>query len=205
VAQIHVMLDLETLGNAPQDGMIVAMGAMAFVMNVPVFIPEDGEYLVANNTRCFYQPIRLHTVEEEWAMPLKIEGETLTWWLEDHDRRELLVGFITSSYAVSLEDAFIELKGWLKQFGDDVVLWSHGATYDCMHLSQKWPLIMGESFNRIIPFRQMRDTRTLFHLYEERYNKSPYPEWLSQRKHHPLSDAYMQTVAVQTAWRALQQ
>ena len=199
----HVMVDIETLGNQPQNGVIIAMAAIAFNMEDDIQYPTEDELKGCATPSAWYKPIL--ALQQEQDYEFIVESETLRWWL-DPSRVNQLAEFFCSSRRVSIETALYSWKAWLRTGTVQVKerqLWSHGVTFDCMHLSQKWPIIMNESFNNVCLFRNMRDTRTLFAAYEARYGKSPYPSQSRQRHHHPLEDAWIQAVAVQTAWKGL--
>ena len=202
---VHVMVDLEALGNEPHRGPLIAIGAVAFTMvdeKITYPITEDFEVAVRNGK--FYYPIGLENQYEHYGFVIDVD--TLEWWLKDKERLGQLNEFIVSKYIVTLREAFEKFEWWVQTMCNDqkrLMLWSHGATYDCVHLATKWPIVLKQSFNRVCPFRQMRDTRTLFALYEKSFGKSSYPDVLRQRHHHPLEDAWMQACAVQTAWKGL--
>lgn len=201
---MHVMVDLEALGNMPQNGCLIAIGAQAFVMDEAVVYPQEACFTVcASQPMQFFFPIDIESQVKEYGF--LIEGDTLQWWLHP-DRSSQLDEFVGSKYKVTLREAFEKFAWWIESLCEDQAqlrLWSHGVTYDCVHLEQKWPIVMKQSFNKICPFRQMRDTRTIFDAYEERFGNSPYPAIPRVRWHHPLEDAYMQAVAVQVALKGL--
>lgn len=199
----HVMIDIETLGNQPHNGIIIGMAAIAFNMDeeIPYPLPADFEYQASQTM--FYTPILAWQQEKDYQFV--IEPETLRWWL-DPLRVNQFAEFFCSNHRITLKTAFAQWAAWLRTEVSQVKereLWSHGVTFDCMHLSQKWPLVMNASFNEVCLYKNMRDTRTLFAAYEVRYGKSPYPNKQRERHHHPLEDAWIQAVAVQTAWKGL--
>lgn len=199
----HVMIDLETLGNQPQDGVIIAMAAIAFNMDEEIPYPTEDEFKGRVTPSTWYMPIL--ALQQETDYKFIVDPETLRWWL-DPSRVNQFAEFFCSSQRVSIETALYSWNVWLHTNVAPLKerqLWSHGVTFDCMHLSQKWPRVMAASFNDVCPFRNMRDTRTLFAIYEETYGKSPYPNVERKRHHHPLEDAWVQAVAVQNAWKGL--
>jgi hypothetical protein len=199
---VHVMVDLEALGNVPHTGILIAIGAIAFTMDNEIVYPTVDDFAVCARGANFFYPI--DTVNQS-CYGFIIEDETLQWWLAK-ERREQLCEFINSQYKVVLRDACEKFAWWLQSVCPQqkaLKLWSHGVTYDCIHLAQKWPIVLKQSFNTVCPFRQMRDTRTIFATYEEAWGRSPYPDVMRQRPHHPLEDAWMQAKAVQTAWKGL--
>lgn len=199
----HVMVDIETLGNEPQNGVIIAMAAIAFNMDEEIPYPLPADFGSSLSPTMFYTPIIPWQQEEDYQFV--VEQETLRWWLEP-SRVLQFAEFVRSNQRVSIEIAFAMWNAWLRTGTvqtKERQLWSHGVMFDCMHLSQKWPQVMAVSFNNICLYKNMRDTRTLFAAYEARYGKSPYPNQSRQRHHHPLEDSWFQAVAVQTAWKGL--
>lgn len=190
----HVVVDLETLSNDVRHGVIISIGAVSFTMDnsVPMEQPSD---------RLFYR-----TVERASQLQLGMTEDeaTYAWWTNTEEKKTLLESIIYSSDRISLTSAFIEFGQWLAQQGKhgEVMLWSHGVTYDCMHLSEKWPIVMGKKFNDVCPYKLMRDTRTLFAVYEAAVG---HELWYipPKIKHHALEDAVATAVSVQHAWNTL--
>lgn len=201
--QTHIMVDLETLGNSLTTGALIAIGAVAFNMHDELPYPHEADFIEAYIPFTFFRPISL--VQQYESYGLRIEDDTLQWWLHP-DRYQQLQAFLTSPKSVSIGTALYSFELWVASVckkQDDLMLWSHGATYDCMHLAEKWPIVVGRSFNTVCQFRQVRDTRTIFAAYEESFGKSPYPAAQRKRHHHPLEDSWMQAKAVQIAWNGL--
>ena len=197
----HVMIDIETLGNDLETGPIIALGAVAFDLEHDVAKPNEEDYVACDkitNLSHLYLSINL-VGQREYG--LYVDDETLQWWMEKGGRDQLHQ-IMTADGRWSLIDAFIQFQQWIRVISkrDELRLWSHGVTYDCLHLSTKWPLVVGKSFDDVCPFRQMRDTRTLFELYEMSVG-TPVPQIERTRKHHPLEDAYAQAVSTQAVLR----
>lgn len=197
----HIMVDIETLSNDIRHGTIMAIGAIAFNMIEPIPYPDEKNFSGVYANGEFYLPINL---ESQAAFGLQIDAETLRWWLSEGRSKTLLELFL-SPRQESIQFVFQWFQWWCQTSCESTTpwLWSHGVSYDCMHLSEKWPIIMKKPFSDVIPFRHMRDTRTLFALYNEKFEKSPYPEVARHHHHHPLEDAWIQACAVQTAWTRL--
>lgn len=197
----HIMVDLETFGNDPKTGPLIAFGAVAFAMNEPIPYPTNEELAGGVSSQKFYFPMTLQSQLAQYKyVP---DAETLEWWLAP-EREIVLRNMMTSVQKQDIYTVFTHFVGWLKMLRpQEIRLWSHGVTYDCMHLSQKWPGVMGQSFNHVCPYKHMRDTRTLFELYETRFGLSPYPKVERHHHHHPLEDAWIQAIAVQTASQEL--
>lgn len=190
----HVVVDLETLSNDVRYGVIIAIGAVSFDMatSIPIEQPSD---------KLFYRPVE-RASQVQFAM--SEDEATYGWWTNTEEKRALLESIIHDPNRVSLASAFIEFKVWLAQQGKhgEIMLWSHGVTYDCMHLSEKWPIVMGKKFNDVCPYKLLRDTRTLFALYEAAVGHELfYPQ--PKIKHHALEDAIVTAVSVQHAWNTL--
>ena len=190
----HVVVDLETLSNDVRHGIIISIGAVSFAMNssVPMEQPSD---------RLFYRPVE-RTTQAIFGM---VEDDaTLAWWTNTAEKREVLETMLSSPQRVSLLYALTEFGSWLSQQGrhGEVMLWSHGVTYDCMHLSEKWPIVMGKKFNDVCPYKLLRDTRTLFSCYEAAVG-FPMTYVPPKIKHHALEDAIATAVSVQHAWNTL--
>ena len=206
IARQQICVDIETLGNHPERGVMLSIGAVAFRLDGPVE-PLDAslpEYV--RTATQYYSIIRLKEQLETYKW--EIEAETLGWWLATPERAKLLTGKLQSSAAEVIDVVFNELGEWVKavegptKSTPTLELWSHGVTFDCMHLSQKWPQVMKERFTNVVPFRQMRDTRTLFALYQDRYGELP-PRVDISVSHHALADAWRTAIQIHTAWNAL--
>ena len=197
----HIMIDLEALGNDTRNGMLLSIGAVAFRFSELIEYPTDKEFVasIERIDRKFYSMISI-TSQEKFG--LLIEPETLVWWLSEANQPTL--DEWQKGPKIGIIEAFTRFGEWVVTQEPAVEkrrLWSHGSTYDCMHLKEKWSAIVREipNFNHICPFRQVRDTRTIFEMYETKFGVSPYPALERKRKHHALEDAVVQAMAVQTA------
>jgi len=203
---IHIMIDIETLSNDTRNGVMLALGAIVFRIDRAFLItpPLAVEYNVSTVNDRFFLPIEI-AGQREYG--LETEPDTVNWWFGTDDRCRIMAAYMSSMYARSIKETFETFEGWVMAAAPKdrtVYMWSHGVTYDCVHLVEKWPKVMGKKFD-LCPFRQMRDTRTLFHLYETKFGKSSYPDntKVHPMKHHPLHDAYVQALAVQKALQEL--
>lgn len=202
---IHIMVDLETFSNDTRMGAVLAIGAVAFTFISVMSEPLSGEYEFSTGGQNFFLPVEIAGQRE---FGLETAPETLQWWFADDDRCRILSKYFSSLYTRPIKTTLEAFASWIRSMtdGKKIYMWSHGVTYDCVHLAEKWPKIMGASLNTICPFRQMRDTRTLYAVYEMKYGWKPYPQWAKKdhpMKHHPLYDAYVQAVAVQIAINGL--
>jgi len=202
----HIMLDIETISNDTRRGIILAIGAIAFTQHGDVPVPNESDYKLATELGkpILYMPVDIVSQKD---LGLEMDGETVVWWLKS-DRIDKFLTMLASLDRVPVHYAFSTLLQWITTQEPDKSkrrLWSHGVTYDCVHIAEKWSLVMGDkiTMNELCPFRQMRDTRTLFELYERRFNASPYPAVFHEQKHHALYDAYVQAKAVQVALQKL--
>jgi len=197
----HIMLDLEALSNDIRHGILLSIGAVAFRTSELIEYPRENEFVAAyeHDGRRFYATISIPSQEQ---FGLSIESETLMWWLSDENVK--ILNEMQANPLLSIVETFTRFGRWVVAQEPEVEkrrLWSHGSTYDCMHLKEKWARVSQDitNFNHICPFRQVRDTRTIFEMYETKFGWSPYPKMERKRKHHALEDAVIQAMAVQTA------
>lgn len=202
----HVMIDMETLGNDIKNGMVMSLGAVAFKMDEHIDYPTDVELFSTTmpEYKKFYAVI---TLESQEPLEYEIDIETMKWWFHPYRNAEINE-LLNHTCAIPIQAAFMQFGKWIASRVDDkklLRLWSHGSTYDCMHLAMKWQTVLPfESFNTVCPFRQVRDTRTIYELYESKFETSAYPTDLERkRKHHALEDAYFQARSVQIAFNGL--
>ena len=198
----HIVVDLETLGNHPMHGMIMSLGAVRFTMDEPytsIIAPKN--FIHTNHE--LYMVIDMNKQQELYGW--NFDAETLRWWIDSEEKVELLRQLVNNKQALHVGEAFQLLRQWISAFGGNQetrYLWSHGATFDCMHLALKWPQVMGDVLTSILPFRNIRDTRTLFALYQETFGeKVPYAP--STLRHHALVDAMNLATAIQHAWKRI--
>lgn len=208
---VHICVDIETLGNEPMHGVMMTMGAVAFTMDVPIDLatqpdPEKGKALLETQ---FYEIINVRDQLKTYNW--EIEVETLSWWLGNKDKARMLAEMLSDEAGQPIDVVFKEFAKWVAKLektepmtkSKTIYLWSHGVTFDCMHLSQKWPQVTEERFTQVVPFRNMRDTRTLFALYEERYGSHVPVRAMNTLKHHALTDAWHTALLIQLAWNEL--
>jgi len=106
----HVMIDLETLGTG-NDAVIISLGAVKF--NPVADTLREGFYVRISPESCV-------------AHGLKIDGQTVTWWLQADraDARQALL----ASEEMDLASA---LDGFAIWFGlESRPVWGNGATFD---------------------------------------------------------------------------
>lgn len=163
------MVDIETLGNDPKTGPMIGIGATIFTMEEDVPYPDEEAFIHSNVRQHFFRPIQLLGQYESHGFI--IDEDTLLWWLSDEHKKEMLWSLLNSPKAVSIKDALLEFGVWVGEQtnGDDRYIWSHGATYDYVHLETKVGIVLRQSLTTIFPFRNVRDTRTLFDVFTARY------------------------------------
>ena len=113
----HIMLDLETMGTAP-NAAIVAIGAVPF------------NALGVFQNYSFYKTIALSSAVNWGGV---IDPKTVTWWLQQNDaaRNELV------SAEGDMFDALREFSTWLHQF-EPCCVWGNGSDFDNVILSNAY-------------------------------------------------------------------
>ena len=171
------MLDLETLGTRP-GCVVLTIGAVKF--------DPDGDSRPdgLGFKTGFYRVIALQSA---MAAGLRIQADTLYWWLQQSDfARKAL-----SDNPKPLAQVLDEFDAWFK---GSTFVWGHGASFDPPVLEAAYAAL-----KRYAPweFRNIRDTRT---LYDFKRHKIPRGV---QDKHHALWDAYHQAIETQASIRQL--
>jgi len=203
--QFHVMIDIETLNNDACHGVILSIGAIKFSLtnNDVLEYPPDEAFVrsgcQANHYEpWFYCPISLLS---SFDAGLTIEADTLMWWLSEG--REVELARICTGASEQITKVLNYFGSWLRQtssYKNNLYVWSHGSTYDIVHLDNKYQSILHQKSPFI--FRNVRDTRTLFALYRDTFGKDI--EWPRKRKnHHPLEDSWAQASSASKAWYQL--
>lgn len=110
---IHVVLDLETMGNT-QSAAIVAIGAVACTVERGVF---DN----------FYVEVALSSAVEAG---LTMDASTVLWWINQSASARRI--FENNMNATSLNDALFEFKRWFNSLGapEKIQVWGNGADFD---------------------------------------------------------------------------
>jgi len=157
------MLDLETFGTR-HDALIVQIGACYFDRETGAI----GETFEA-------------TIEyKEDIDKFSVDYSTLKWWLEQtrHAQDSVVGRSVTSC---NLPTALVQLNRFLER--GPVMVWSH-ATFDMPILMNAYATL---AYTFSVPYRNMRDLRTLMELYGEKAQ--------IEREgvhHHALDDAKYQ-------------
>lgn len=149
--RLHVMVDLETLGKAP-DGLILAIGAAAFD-------PHSTEIV-----QSFYQRVEPRSAQ---VAGMHIDADTVMWWLDPERAAAREALFATEP--IELWYALEGLGSWLDSLcvrkGDTVQhppIWGNGADFDLTILQTAF-----EKCNSLAPwsYRDVRCFRTLKALF----------------------------------------
>ena len=108
----NIMLDLETLGQAP-NGVIVSIGA----------VKMDLENLRLGQT--FYAVVR---IEDAQRLGMRLEAATVRWWLQQSKAARA----VFSEESEPLYDVLKEFSSWaLSNISvEDLQVWGNGATFD---------------------------------------------------------------------------
>lgn len=188
--QLHVMVDLETLGTH-QNAVITQISAVPFTED-EIFIDK------AFNTYL--------EIEEQQLAGRTISGSTIAWWLnQSTEARETLANGLTSKpapvrYALAALENWVPLQGynWAQVFG----IWAKGPSFDLAMLDH-----LAESFDMSSPFpnkfRNYRDVRTLEPYVTETAREAiiTYAPTLDAGvPHDALYDCVKQIKTVQAAW-----
>lgn len=188
------MVDLETVG-VHSFPVILSIGAVKFDFESPLLEPSEIARGITHHDG--KQPVYFNYVKFDTCIVAgaSVDGDTLDWWLEDKQAA-------ARQYAFNNKDG-VPLRKMLEDFlfycKGTKYIWSHGAVFDIAILSNAlehlglptWPM----------DFRGVRDTRTLFDVADHKPN-----DWIiSPRmiKHHPVWDAWVQSINVQFAWHKI--
>ena len=167
---MHVMLDLETLGKVP-GCVILSIGAVAF------------DSLTVQST--FEAHIDVRSSQQAG---LTIDADTVMWWLRQDDaaRQTLL-----RAEVISLNIALLQFADWLRS--RTTRIWSKGPSFDAAILGAAYRAV---KFDVPWDFRNERCVRTVLDLTG--IDTSSYRN-AGETRHHALTDALVQTRAVQAA------
>lgn len=170
----HIMVDLETMGTQPGRA-IVSIGAVAFC-------PHSGSI----SKKTFYTAVSLKSCT---AIGMKIEPDTLMWWLKQSDAARLAI----ANGGKSINVAIGNFTNWFDAHNAEF-LWGHGSVFDEPILRAAYRMC-----GRTEPwkFYNVRDTRTIFDISGVSPNRSV------GTHHNALDDARAQAVAVIEAYRKL--
>lgn len=173
----HLMIDLETLGTAP-NAPVVAIGAVYFDPDTGTLGDEfDGAIDVEDALRYG-----------------RMSGSTLKWWLGQSDaaRQKVVRG---RHPAVKVFEAF---ETFCRKHGDRVQPWGNGASFDITILEYAF----GRILEREAPWKfwNVRDCRTIKALAD---GIVQYLDPLEGTAHNAIDDARHQARWVSAYWQGL--
>lgn len=173
----HLMIDLETLGTAP-NAPVVAIGAVYFDPNTGALGDRfDG------------------AIDIEDAMRYgKPSGSTIKWWLGQGDdaRKQVIRGKYTA------ELVFNKFHEFCLKHGNRVKPWGNGASFDISILEYAFGRILGKPAPWA--FWNVRDCRTIKELAD---GIVQFDEKLEGTAHVALDDAIFQAKWVSAYWQGL--
>jgi len=141
--KMHIMLDLETMGNNNRAA-IIAIGAVAFDINGVV----DK----------FYQQVSL---ESSVSAGMQTDTSTILWWLKQSDAARS--AFDNNESAGCLLSALVEFRNWFNNI-DGCEVWGNGAAFDNAILSFAYGLL---KIQQPWKFWNDRCYRTVKNLYPD--------------------------------------
>lgn len=171
-SELHLMLDLETMGKAP-GGAIISIGAVLF--NI-----VRGQM---NKLSDFHMGVDL---SDAVANGMKLDPDTIDWWMDPDQaeaRRQLAYGT-----KVTLQEALGSFSCWLGGYNqsNNLQVWGNGVDFDNVILNTAFNLC---GIKAPWGFRQNRCFRTLKNVYFY----VPQPAFIGT-KHCALDDASHQAV-----------
>jgi DNA polymerase III alpha subunit (gram-positive type) len=177
---MEVMIDIETLATSP-NSVILCIGALKFDR-------KNLETPTLDKFDSFYQHI---ATDSCLAVGMEIDKNTLAWW-EKQQKEIRDDAFGVDKERRDLKTVLTNFKEWI---GQSKVVWSHGATFDCV--------ILQEAYKRVglecpWKFWDVRDTRTLYDLGGITNADLP-----TEFKHNAVHDCYRQIVGVHKSIRNL--
>lgn len=167
---IHVMLDLETLGNKSSP-VIIQIAAVAFSLNGAIC---DQYEEIIDPTSCVKKG-------------LNVDGDTVTWWLKQ-DKGVVRKVFSESVNAKPIDEVLMEFSEWIRnlQLQGEIRVWGNGLMSD-----NRWLLSAFEKCGIQDPIKhwQHSDVRTLVDLGENILGK----DWKAEtsfvgEKHNAIDD-----------------
>lgn len=164
---LHIMLDLETMGLGPNSAL-TAIGAVQF---------DTG-----GTGESFYRVVDLGSSVKHG---LDIEANAVLWWLEQSDsaRKQLV-----RDDRVDLDNALLQFSGWLEAMAtkynvsySDIIVWGNGPGFDNKLLANAYQAI---GLDAPWPWWNDRCYRTLSMLYPQYVTRM-----VTGTAHNALDDA----------------
>lgn len=183
---IHVMLDLETMGNT-SNAAIVSIGAVVFDPATGS-LGADFEQVINLNSSAYYGDL---------------DASTVTWWLTQSEEARAI--FQRDTPKSTLKDSLLELNQWLADLGDakEIQVWGNGSGFDNVILTNAYKAV------RIKPnFSHWndRDVRTIVEMGRSILGINPKETMEREGTHHSaLYDAKFQAKYISAIWTRFQQ
>lgn len=159
---MHIMLDLETMGNGPQAA-IIAIGAVAFDLS-------------GIKSR-FYVQVSL---ESSMRAGLVADPSTIMWWMQQSEQAR--IAFKDNDKAAQLRGVLGKFAQWLHEVGGEQV-WGNGASFDNAILSNAYRATGTEQ-----PWKFWNDR--CYRTFKSMFNAIPLER--SGTHHNALDDAESQ-------------
>lgn len=121
---IHVMLDLETMGTKP-NAPIISIGAVKFTKDGLIPPEEAGE---------FYINVDLQSAVDSGAA---IDTNTIAWWMKQSDDARRRV-FSSTDPTLPIAEALMGFSSWLINSPSDPLVWGNGAAFDNVILAESY-------------------------------------------------------------------
>ena len=187
--QVHVMLDIETLGTE-SDTLIFQIAASKFDI-------KTGEIRENFNVIQNVDVIKSAT----------INPGTLLWWLETNP--VLLRDLLAKKGGKVSDDILLEFKEWIDFIqdilADDVLLWGNGVIFDNRFIREQ---MMVRGLEYPIKYKNDRDVRTILALAADKLgvSETSIKERLKDDRlteHHALDDVEAQVKLVSYCYNVL--
>lgn len=163
---MHIMIDIETLGGAP-DGCLIQVGWATFDMEK---VHDSGAYTIA--------------ASDSQSQGMRIDASTVKFWMDQPKdvREQVMKGEYTLSRALN---AFGMAHPWLDYEG----VWTNAPLFDFAIMRDAYKRVGNYGINPWT-YRQERCSRTLFQVAKYKANKSNIVFNLPERKgkHHDAED-----------------
>lgn len=175
--QRWLMLDIETLGRRPGDG-IVSIGAS-------LFSPSNDPKVISDPKNHFYRVLNTFDLSNNG---FSTEPETLKWWKERDIWKTLSSQFMNSTATV--KSVCEDLSKFIENQSNPDKIWSNSPSFDVemtRHMFQK----VGVPFP--MSYQKEMDFRTLMELAYPNREKRPRRIFEAfDQQHHALGDAMEQ-------------
>ena len=164
----NIMVDLETLGGAP-DGAILSIGACRF--NMEEVEPEERWFHMGLSAKLNLRAGR------------KIDGDTVEWWLSQSKAAQDMV--LTVPRAPNFTSLIAEFDDWLRVEDIDFI-WAKPPSFDIELLKHAY---ISAGLDWPFHWAVDRDLRTLLHFAKVRGNFAANNLPFAGEKHNAAHDA----------------